>query len=200
MFTRYKGTEIPPNYSGTRFRDYSPPPTEMKTHKPSPSYVSTKTSVSPSFKSVQLQRENFEAPKNDFGSYEASTKDSFSFANEFEGEVGAESKPFEDDFYVNDGFSYNDAYRQGNEAYHQKSENDSGKKECNSCECADKCEHKKVEKCEPGTDICGILDKIFKGIRSEDFLLLAIMLIIMGDGKSEAKGALLPLALILLYS
>ena len=200
MFTRYKGTEIPPNYSGTRFRDYSPPPTEMKTHKPSPSYVSTKTSVSPSFKSVQLQRENFEAPKKDFGSYEARKNDSFSFENEFEGEVGTENKLFEDDFYVNDGFSYNDVYEQGNEAYQQGAENGSAKKECDSCKSKDKCEHKKAEKCEQITDICGILDKIFKGIRSEDFLLLAIMLIIMGDGKSEAKGALLPLALILLYS
>ena len=56
MFTRYKGTSVPENYSGVLFRDAYAPPTEMKTHKPSPSYTSTKTSVSPTFRSAQLQR------------------------------------------------------------------------------------------------------------------------------------------------
>ena len=50
MFTRYKGIEIPQNYSGNRFRNEAPV-TETKTHKPSVS-SSTKTSISPSFESV----------------------------------------------------------------------------------------------------------------------------------------------------
>ena len=50
MFTRYKGIEIPQNYSGNRFRNEAPI-TETKTHKPSVS-SSAKTSISPSFESV----------------------------------------------------------------------------------------------------------------------------------------------------
>ena len=48
MFTKYKGVQIPQNYSGSRFK-VDELETEMKTHKPTPSYSSTKTSVSPTF-------------------------------------------------------------------------------------------------------------------------------------------------------
>lgn len=57
MFSKYKGIEIPLNYSGSRFKS-SGVETEMKTHKPSPSYRSTKTSVSPTFQSVINQAVN----------------------------------------------------------------------------------------------------------------------------------------------
>ena len=57
MFSKYKGIEIPLNYSGSRFKS-SGVETEMKTHKPSPSYRSTKTSVSPTFQSVINQAIN----------------------------------------------------------------------------------------------------------------------------------------------
>lgn len=57
MFSKYKGIEIPLNYSGSRFKS-SEVETEMKTHKPSPSYRSTKTSVSPTFQSAINQAVN----------------------------------------------------------------------------------------------------------------------------------------------
>ena len=49
MFTRYKGIDIPENYSGSRFK--APIITETKTHKPTPpmTYSGTKTSISPAF-------------------------------------------------------------------------------------------------------------------------------------------------------
>lgn len=53
MFTRYKGIEIPQNYSGNRFKSEAPI-TETKMHKPSMSY-GTKTSISPTFESALRQ-------------------------------------------------------------------------------------------------------------------------------------------------
>ena len=50
MFTRYKSVEIPPNYSGNRFKSEAPE-TETKMHKPS-ALSSTKTSISPTFESA----------------------------------------------------------------------------------------------------------------------------------------------------
>ncbi len=48
MFTKYRGIEIPQNYSGSRF-SVPPPETEMKTHRPSTIYSPSKTSISPTF-------------------------------------------------------------------------------------------------------------------------------------------------------
>ena len=50
MFTRYKGIEIPQNYSGSRFKS-EPPLTETKTHKPSLTST-TRTSISPMFENA----------------------------------------------------------------------------------------------------------------------------------------------------
>ena len=186
MFTRYKGTEIPANYSGVRFRDYAPPPTEMKTHKPSPSYTSTKTSVSPAFRSMQLQRGNFDTSVNDAATKE-SAQELFPFENGFDGEASQENIAFEQDFYKNECHTCENSC-QGCESCGAR-----------ACEC-EKCTEKKAEKSDIFGEISEVLDKIFKRIQGEDFLILAIMLLIMGEGKSEAKGAWLPLALILLYS
>ena len=56
MFTRYKGINIPENYSGNRFK--APIETETKTHKPTQSgvYGGTKTSISPIFESAIKER------------------------------------------------------------------------------------------------------------------------------------------------
>lgn len=48
MFTKYRGIEIPQNYSGSRF-SVPPPETGMKTHRPSTVYTPSKTSISPTF-------------------------------------------------------------------------------------------------------------------------------------------------------
>ena len=66
MFTKYKGINIPENYSGSRFK--APPETETKTHTPSSLgvYSGTKTSISPAFedalreKSSPKKEETFE--------------------------------------------------------------------------------------------------------------------------------------------
>ncbi|MBQ8546512.1 MAG: hypothetical protein IJ437_06200 [Clostridia bacterium] len=62
MFTRYKGIDIPQNYSGSRFKS-EPPKTEMKTHKPTSVYTPTKTSISPTFERAVSQgyQEAFES-------------------------------------------------------------------------------------------------------------------------------------------
>ena len=195
MFTRYKGTQIPANYSGVRFRDFATPPTEMKTHKPSPSYTSAKTSVSPAFRNIQLQRENFDAASSELGENEASEQEFSLFDNDFGGEISQENNAWEQGYYQSERLTVNEDYKEGGEAERDECSHN----EC-SCKERTKCERKKEPKGDVFGEISAVLDKIFKGIRSEDFLLLAIMLLIMGDGKSEAKGALLPLALILLYS
>ena len=48
MYSRYN---IPKNYSGNRFKEQFIE-TETKMHKPSPSYMSTRTSVSPTFQNA----------------------------------------------------------------------------------------------------------------------------------------------------
>ena len=62
MFTKYKGVQIPQNYSGSRFKADGLE-TEMKTHKPTPSYSSTRTSVSPTFQSAIDNRYDSENQK-----------------------------------------------------------------------------------------------------------------------------------------
>ena len=58
MFTRYKGIDVPQNYSGNRFKsEIIPPITETKTHKPT-NFTPTKTSISPAFESALRTSQN----------------------------------------------------------------------------------------------------------------------------------------------
>ncbi len=208
MFTRYRGTEIPENYSGVRFRDFSPPPTEMKTHKPTPSYTSTKTSVSPTFRSAQLQRgtissrdeqelDDVEAELDFNGGY-LEKNNSFPLeGNELSYESSVQAPSERGDFSDFGCESCNE--EKENEMSDSYTHKNSFEKTTEN-EALIKSEQKK----EKGADFKGelgtLLDKILKGIQGEDFLLLAVIILILADGKSDAKGALLPLALLLLYS
>ena len=69
MFTKYKGVQIPQNYSGSRFK-VAELETEMKTHKPIPAYSSTRTSVSPTFQGALSNKFNEESPKTGAYVYE----------------------------------------------------------------------------------------------------------------------------------
>ena len=85
MFTKYKGVQIPQNYSGSRFKADGLE-TEMKTHKPTPSYSSTRTSVSPTFQSAIDNRYDRENQKIGGYVYENEGKeDYYNEENEVEG-------------------------------------------------------------------------------------------------------------------
>ena len=78
MFTRYKGINIPENYSGNRFK--APIETETKTHKPTQNsvYGGTKTSISPIFENAIKERsyvndmsETIQVPDDNYQNEEA---------------------------------------------------------------------------------------------------------------------------------
>lgn len=79
MFTKYKGVQIPQNYSGSRFK-VAELETEMKTHKPIPAYSSTRTSVSPTFQGAIGNKLNEESPKT--GAYVYENEDEEQYFNE----------------------------------------------------------------------------------------------------------------------
>lgn len=205
MFTRYHGTVVPENYSGVRFRDAYAPPTEMKTHKPSPSYTSTRTSVSPMFKSAQLQRNQSSTETNEWHNTEWRDNDDThnKTLNEYYIEQGDVRRTENEN--ENENESTNNSLL--NENIHYQQHEETPKTPCieqnhesNSPMGAEKCETKNEHSANFGVELNELLNKIFKGIQSEDFLLLSIIFLLLGDEKSEAKGALLPLALLLLYS
>ena len=209
MFTRYKGSGIPENYSGVRFREAAQH-TEMKTHKPSPSYTSTKTSVSPMFRSAQLQRnqgnfeggsaygsENYtleETRENDFGRKDLHNSISYDLDENLHNDFMNDSRNNCTRDESSDSQGENDNFREGVYEKREKIDNGSG-------DVRNVSEKKKAHK---STDLKGelggLLDKALKGIKSDDFILLAVILLLLGGDNSEAKSAILPLALLLLYS
>jgi hypothetical protein len=51
-----------------------------------------------------------------------------------------------------------------------------------------------------GAELNEVFERILRSIQSEDFLLLAVIFLLLGDEKSKAKETIFPLALLLLYS
>lgn len=183
MFTRYNGMGIPENYSGVRFREAAQ--TEMKTHKPSPSYTSTRTSVSPMFASAQLQR------------HQPSPREESKYRPEAEYERSPETE-----------YEYSP---EGAVEYHSNADGKSCSEEhCDSAHERASCKDTKenvAEKQRPlrasdvkETELSGLLAKIFKEIDSSDLILLAVIFLLLGGENERAKSSLLPLILLLLYS
>lgn len=205
MFTRYKGTSVPENYSGVLFRDAYAPPTEMKTHKPSPSYTSTKTSVSPTFRSAQLQRnqENSSDKRLQGVSDEESgwrSDEETGWHSNLEGGDGAkkEIREQEDAFYqdIFDDFIENESRHSENEV---NSSND-GDFDAATDNGQESDTRKKAPTQSFGAELNEVFERILRSIQSEDFLLLAVIFLLLGDEKSKAKETIFPLALLLLYS
>lgn len=205
MFTRYKGTSVPENYSGVLFRDAYAPPTEMKTHKPSPSYTSTKTSVSPTFRSAQLQRnlENSGDKRLQGVSDEESgwrSDEKTDWHSNLDGGDGAKKEIREqnDALYqdIFDGFIKNESRHSENEV-NSNSDGDFDATIVNEQESNNR---KKAPTQSFGAELNEVFERILRSIQSEDFLLLAVILLLLGDEKSKAKETIFPLALLLLYS
>lgn len=219
MFTRYKGTGIPENYSGVRFREAAQH-TEMKTHKPSPSYTSTKTSVSPMFRHAQLQKNqekyeesiayggestpsytNEEAPENDFGRKDIHNSISYNLDENLRNDFMNDSRNNKirdesGDFCGESGdfCGENINFREGVYEKHQKTDNAGVQRR-------DVGESKKARgSTDLKAELGGLLDKILGGIKSDDFILLAVIFLLLGGEGGASKSAILPLALLLLYS
>lgn len=213
MFTRYKGTAIPENYSGVAFSDHYAPPTEMKTHKPAPSYTSTKTSVSPTFKSAQLQRSAQKSVES------SQAKDSEAYVplqhNEKNDTHNFSQSSYhiggQEEYFPNEEsgskhlFPYRKELENQNYAEHFYSGGESNSR-CNECESEKERdkekggESRKAPTQSLGVELYELLNKILKGIRGEDLLLLAVAFLILAENKGESTAALLPLILLLLYS
>lgn len=205
MFTRYKGTSVPENYSGVLFRDAYAPPTEMKTHKPSPSYTSTKTSVSPTFRSAQLQRnlENSGDKRLQGVSDEESgwrSDEKTGYHSNLEGGDGAKKEIREQDDAL-----YQDIFDDFTENESRHSENEVNSSNDGDFDAAtDNGQESNTRKKAPtqsfGAELNEVFERILRSIQSEDFLLLAVIFLLLGDEKSKAKETIFPLALLLLYS
>ncbi len=213
MFTRYKGTSVPENYSGVLFRDAYAPPTEMKTHKPSPSYTSTKTSVSPTFRSAQLQR-NLEN-SGDKRLQGVSDEESGWRSDEKTGWHSDEKMDWHSN--LEDGDGDKKEIREQDDALYQdifddfiENESRHSENEVNSSNDGDfdaridngqeSDTRKKAPTQSFGAELNEVFERILRSIQSEDFLLLAVIFLLLGDEKSKAKETIFPLALLLLYS
>ena len=169
MFTRYKGIDVPQNYSGSRFKS-EPQNTEMKTHKPSPVYSPTKTSISPSFERVVSQ----------------------GYQNTFE------SSPFKEN--IDNVSDFNDFQEENNvlenEYFEPENEpletyNESQREEP---DCAPKTKKAGIFK-----ELSPFINKFFKNINSEDLLLLSLIILLFGEGNDESSDLIIPLLCLFLY-
>lgn len=213
MFTRYKGTSVPENYSGVLFRDAYAPPTEMKTHKPSPSYTSTKTSVSPTFRSAQLQRnlensgdKRLQGVSDEESGWRSDEKTGWHSDEKMDWHSNLEDgdgdkkeiREQEDAFYRNDleNFTEYESIHGENEV-NSSNDGDFDARIVNEQESDTR---KKAPTQSFGAELNEVFERILRSIQSEDFLLLAVIFLLLGDEKSKAKETIFPLALLLLYS
>ncbi len=201
MFTRYKGFEIPKDYSGSRFKGEGLK-TEMKTHKASPSYTSTRTSVSPTFKNAINLYDNQSNQKTSDYVYEIEPKDDF-FASQdpdylqdrsrrLHGQENNQSQDEENDNSLGgiEGEGEDkerDYYEENKSEYYEENkgtaENEGAKKGIGAI----------LDEIKP------IASKLFSSISSEDLLLISLALLFASEDSEEARGAILPLLLLFLY-
>ena len=170
MFTRYKGVQVPQNYSGSRFAQDMEYQTEMKTHKPSPSYSSTRTSVSPTFQSALNSR--YEEEKNRKTSNYVYETEENSYDNK--------ETNIQDDKSQVLPYSSEDE----NENFKHQGKDEESKKGVTSL----------IE------DFKAFFNSLTSTINSEDLLLLGLIILLAGEGTEETRGAILPLALLFLYN
>ncbi len=175
MFTRYKGIEIPQNYSGNRFKSEVPPPiTETKTHKPT-SYSPTKTSISPLFENALKTADAV----SDF------KKESYETDEEF-------------NIISNDDLN---AYAENNEENLDAIEEI---EKVNSIDCANESfdKEKRAITHQKGNlldEFKPLIGKIIGNVNSEDLLLLSLVVLLMGESNASSNELILPLLFLLLY-
>ncbi|MBO5338871.1 MAG: hypothetical protein J6A96_04140 [Clostridia bacterium] len=172
MFTRYKGINIPENYSGNRFK--APLETETKLHKPTPTYTGTKTSLSPTFEEVIRQKNNeLSMPFVDEDEQDLDvTEDSITDIEDNE----AESDEYNN---VKEDFSINKPDNTYNE-------NTTSRKATSGNGLL----------CELGS----LIGKLTGSLKGEDLLILAIIVLLLSENNNDDNTIILPLLCLLLYS
>ena len=177
MYSKYT---VPENYSGVRFK--APIiETETKLHKPTPSYTSTRTSVSPTFQNAINARISKEI-------YEKTSEDVANF-----NENAPFSPSVEEDYLENKELSTESSFESKvdeniDEFPNERSEIDTNENE------------KRTGIGLFGKEFLPILSKITSKISTEDLLLLSLILVFASEENSEAKDLLLPLLLLFLYN
>ena len=179
MYSKYI---VPENYSGVRFK--APIiETETKLHKPTPSYTSTRTSVSPTFQNAinaRIAKEKEDKISEDVADFD---KNNLSLPRG------------EEDYSDNDELSSSFSFEADNTVADNEEE---------IIDVTSKEEYKNDEK-KAGIGLFGkeflpILSKITSKISTEDLLLLSLILVFASEENGEAKDLLLPLLLLFLYN
>ena len=172
MFTRYKGISIPENYSGSRFK--AAPETETKLHKPStPIYSGTKTSISPTFEEAirQSSAVQYEPEVEELDSENDTSNDTNLFIESSEIEE-ASLKALEAD----EASKLTDTYKESTTNQESTS----------------------------GDGVLGEFSKLFgklsSGLKSENLLILAVILLIFSENNFDDNALILPLLALLLYN
>lgn len=168
MYSRYN---IPKNYSGNRFKEPLIE-TETKFHKPSPSYTSTRTSVSPTFQNA-LNEQSIK--KTGDGVYDFAESDSI--APNFDGE---EFTPPIADFQDEQKNPFlGDTEQDGNGDF-SSNEKEKGQSPL-------------------GKEILPLVSKVLSNINHEDLILISLILLFVSEENSEAKSLILPLMILYFY-
>lgn len=183
MYSRYS---VPQNYSGNRFKK-APLETEMKTHKPTPSYSSTRTSLSPTFQdAINRQLSSNDNPKTDEDVYEfAENDEQIDYLQNVENKVPLTDEIIEDnegDNIENDTLE-NENYL-GNETEKSENSHEDRKKGIGTF----------LDEALP------FLGKITSKINGEDLLLLSLILLLGSEESKESNSLVLPLLLLFLYN
>ncbi|MBQ7788337.1 MAG: hypothetical protein IJ398_01635 [Clostridia bacterium] len=191
MFTRYKGIDIPKNYSGNRFR--VPIETEMKTH--SGEIISaSRTSVSPSFNngisSFQDNEVENEGKNIDFE------------ATEQNSDYGQE-EPYSSDLKEG-GYENPDKYSEPYD-FEENNYDDENRAQTNQeidespspvCDISDNNEKQGSNFFK---ELSSVFNKLFSNSKSDDMLLLFIALLLANDKNENNSDAVILLLLVLLY-
>ena len=172
MFTRYKGISIPENYSGSRFK--AAPETETKLHKPStPIYSGTKTSISPTFEEAIRQ----------------------SKAVQYETVV----ENLENDNIISDSEEHFIENSETKEVNLESSNDDEASELTDTYK-----ESTTNQESTSGDGVLGEFSKLFgklsSGLKSENLLILAVILLIFSENTSDDNALILPLLALLLYN
>ena len=168
MYSRYN---IPKNYSGNRFKEPLIE-TETKFHKPSPSYTSTRTSVSPTFQNA-LNEQSIK--KTGDGVYDFAENDSPSPIFEAE-----EFDPPIADFQHEQKNSFLGDTEQERNGDFSSNEKEKGQSPL-------------------GKEILPLVSKVLSNINHEDLILISLILLFVSEENSEAKSLILPLMILYFY-
>ncbi len=192
MFTRYKGIDIPKNYSGNRFK--MPIETEMKTHS-GEILGASRTSVSPSFNnSISSFQDNDEVENEGENiDFEASEQNS-----NYRQEAPYRSELEEGGYENTDKYSEPYNFQENNYDDENRAQVHQEIDESPSPVC-DIGDNNEKQRSNFFKELSSVFNKLFKNSKSDDLLLLFITLLLANDKNENNSDAVILLLLVLLY-